>query len=275
MEQGEAAARFYGVAYGVAQIQQCPLAPVKFITTDHVPLHANTHGDHPLELLPHRGFLQLPEKILAVKHGVFDDLGAPGPVFPLWQRIQQGRVAQHQRGLIEAAGGLAPHGGIHHGQQRGGYLNIGNSPLIGGGGEACQIPHHAAAQRHEEIAAGEAAVAEEIQNLSVGGKIFLLFPVREQEMINLKSGIRQSFFGGSAVKGEHRVIRDHGGPAAKAQLRCHGPQPGQQTRLNDNVILAGGRDMDGGQRPSTSSFRFRPSSSRRTRPGRSLCTMAS
>lgn len=82
-------------------------------------------------------------------------------------------------------------------------------------GEACQIPHHAAAQRHEEIAAGEAAVAEKIQNLSVGGKIFLLFPVREQEMINLKSGIRQSFFGGSAVKGEHRVIRDHGGPAAR------------------------------------------------------------
>ena len=85
-------------------------------------------------------------------------------------------------------------------------------------------------------------------------------------------------FGHSYIGSEHLLLgllREGGGPAAKAQFRCHGPQPGQQTRLNDNVILAGGRDMDGGQRPSTSSFRFRPSSSRRTRPGRSLCTMAS
>ena len=177
--------------------------------------------------------------------------------------------------MVQIHRGLAPHRGIHHGQQRGGYLNIGNSPLIGGGGEACQIPHHAAAQRHEEIAAGEAAVAEEIQNLSVGGKIFLLFPVGEHKMLRLKSGVLQGSFCQSAVQGKHGVVGNDGGPAAKAQFHCHGPQPGQQTRLNDNVILAGGRDMDGGQRPSTSSFRFRPSSSRRTRPGRSLCTMAS
>ena len=177
--------------------------------------------------------------------------------------------------MIQIHGGLAPHGGIHHGQQRGGYLNIGNSPLIGGGGEASQIPYHAAAQRYEKIAAGEAAVTEKIQNLSVGRECFLLFPVREQKMIHLKSGVRQGFFGGSAVKPEHRVIRDHSGTAAKAQTCRYGPQPGQQTRFDGDVILAGGRDMDGGQRPSTSSFRFRPSSSRRTRPGRSLCTMAS
>ena len=48
VEQGEAAARFYGVAYGVAQIQQCPLAPVKFIALHHVPLGGHAHGEYVL-----------------------------------------------------------------------------------------------------------------------------------------------------------------------------------------------------------------------------------
>ena len=273
------------MADGVAQVQQGPLAAVKLVVFHHVPLHAHTGGNDGLKLLPDGGFRQLLEQFRTEQHGSLDDLGAARPVFGLRQGGQQGRVAQHQRGLVEAArlvfaavqvhGGLAAYGGIHHGQQGGGHLDIGHAPLVGGGGEARQIPHNAAAQSDDEVAPGETAVAEEVQCLTVGIQIFLLFSMGEYEVLHLKSGVLQGSFCQSAVQGKHGVVGNDGGPAAGEKLRRHEAQPGEKALLNGHVIAPGGGYMDGSQWPSTSSFRLRPSSSSWTRPGRSLRSMAS
>ena len=167
---------------------------------------------------------QFPEKAGIEQHGGLDDLGAAAAVFPLRQCRQQRRVAQHHGGLMKAAGlifavvkvhgGLAAHGGVHHGQQRGRYLNIGDAPLVGGGGEARKVPHHAAAQRDDDILTGEAAVTEKIQCAAVGCKGLMLFPVGKNEVLRLKTGVLQGLLSLLAVKGKHGVIGDERRPAS-------------------------------------------------------------
>ena len=154
---------------------------------------------------------------------------------------------------------------------------IANAPLIGGGGEARQIAHHAAAQRDEEIAAGEAAVAEEIQNLSVGGQIFLLSPRAGTGNDPLEIRRLSELFRRQRRKGRTRASSEMTATRRrKAQFRCHGPQPGQQTRLNDNVILAGGARYGWWSTAIHLLFPF-PALVQQTGQGRgrSLCTMAS
>lgn len=63
--------------------------------------------------------------------------------------------------------------------------------MVGGGGEASQIPHNAAAQSNDEVAPGETAVAEEVQGLTVGVQIFLLFPMGEHEALHLETSVSQ------------------------------------------------------------------------------------
>ncbi len=139
------------------------------------------------------------KQLRAEENRRLDDLGAACPVFGIRQGFQQRRVAQHQSGLVKAAGlilaavqihgGFTAYGGVHHGQQGGGDLNVSDAPLIGGGGETGQIPYNAAAQSDDEIAPGETAVAEKIQCLTVGVQIFMLLAVGEYETLYLKSGV--------------------------------------------------------------------------------------
>ena len=131
---------------------------------------------------------------------------------------RSGSVDSSAAGLIFAVvkvhGGLAGHGGVHPGQQRGRYLNIGDAPLVGGGGEARKVPHHAAAQRDDDILTGEAAVTEKIQCAAVGCKGLMLFPVGKNEVLRLKTGVLQGLLSLLAVKGKHGVIGDERRPAS-------------------------------------------------------------
>ena len=210
VQDGEIAARLYRVADGVAQIQQGALTAVEFIVLHHVPLHAHAGGNDRLKLLPDGGGFQLLKQLRAEQNRRFDDLGAACPVFGIRQGFQQRRVAQHQSGLVKAAGlilaavqihgGFTAYGGVHHGQQGGGDLNVSDAPLIGGGGETGQIPYNTAAQSDDEIAPGETAVAEKIQCLTVGVQIFMLLAVGEYETLYLKSGVCQGSLRQTAVQ---------------------------------------------------------------------------
>ena len=76
------------------------------------------------------------------------------------QGAQKFGVNDHYPGLVKGAqevfpfgqvdGGLAPDGGVHHGQQGGGHLDEGQPPHPDGGQKAGEVPHYAPAQRHDE-----------------------------------------------------------------------------------------------------------------------------
>jgi hypothetical protein len=84
-------------------------------------------------------------------------------------------------GLVERAdhvlaqrvvdGGLATHGRVHLGQQRGGHLHKGHAAHVGGSGKAGHVAHHAAAQRKEHglavAAGGQQVVEDQVQRSPV------------------------------------------------------------------------------------------------------------
>ena len=161
---------------------------------------------------------------------------------------------------VQIDGCLAAHGGIHHGQQRSGDLNKAHAPEIGRGGKARQIARHAAAQRNDQVAAGEAPAAQGVEQRTVGGKAFLLFSVGKNETLHSKASFPQGSLRLRAIKGKDPVVRHQHGGAWPHALGRKSPQPGQKPPLHQDLIAAGGGNVNADQWPSTSSFRRRPSS---------------
>ena len=159
-----AADTFDSVTEGVSQIQKLAAAAVKLVGIDGVALHLHAAGDDLFQLLFNRGLAQRGEESGIAQETVLDDLGAAVAKDGIGQRGEGIGVAPHQRRLVERAhqifahgqvhGGLAAYGGVHRGQKGGGNLDIADAALIGGGGKACQITHHTAAQRRQKVAAG-------------------------------------------------------------------------------------------------------------------------
>ena len=236
-------------------------------------------------LLLRRCFHQIIEKWSIVQQTVFDDLRAAAAVFPLRQRVQYVAVADHERrlpegpGLIFAAvevdGGLAADGRIDHGQQRRWQLDEADATQIRCGGEARQIPHHATAERDDNVRPRDAVFTQKVQDLSVDRQIFRAFAVRKYEGDDAEACPLQRGGGSLAIEGEDTVVRDD-----RRRLCVHDPGSErakfvQQAVPDQYVIFPRGGDVNGVQCPSTSSLRRRPSSSRAVRPGKSFCSIAS
>ena len=286
MGDGVGADLLHGVAQGVAQVQKSPAAPVKFVRRHGVPLQGNAPGDDRLPLLPYRGLLQGGKEPFIEKDAILDDLGAAAAVLPLRQGREQRRVTEDQGRLVEAArlilprgevdAGLSTHGGVHRGQKARGHLAECHAPLIGGGGKAREIPGDAASQGYQDVASGQAAAPQEVQERGIGREVFGRLPRREGEGNGAEARFLQRGCQPGAVEGKDGLIRRHGGGGGVRQdppeLR---PGPVQQVRPDENVIVPGGGHGNALHLPSTSSFRFRPSSRRRTRVSQSFSAMAS
>ena len=93
--QGELAGGLHGVAQGVAQIQKLSGTPVKLVGLHKAALAVDAGGHHLVE-----GQLQ---QVPALQNGVFQHLGTAVLEQLLGERVQQGRVADHQLGLVEGA----------------------------------------------------------------------------------------------------------------------------------------------------------------------------
>ena len=260
----------------MAQVQKGPAAPVELVRRHGVPLQGHAAGDDGCQLVPDRRLLQGGEESLVKEHTVLDDLGTAAPVLPLRKGREQRRVAEHQGGLVEAArlvfprgevdAGLAAHGGIHRRQEAGGHLAEGHAPLIGGGGEAREIPGDAAPQGNQNIAPAEAVPAQKVQERGVGREVFGPLPRREGEGDRAEARRLQRRRKARPIEGGDGLIRrDGGGPGAGEDRPELFPGPVQEARLDQNVVAPGGGDADACHRPSTSSLRRRPSSRSRTR----------
>ena len=170
-----------------------------------------------LVLLAHRRLVKLFKKRGASQHRILDDLGAAAAVLLLGQCFERVGVADHNAGLIEAArlilargqidGRLAADGRIHRGQQRRRDLGKAHTALIGRRGKARKIAHHAAAERHDHIAAAEAVLAEEMQHICIGRKIFALLARWEGKGMDAVARLFKCPDRPLAVERENRLVR--------------------------------------------------------------------
>ncbi len=147
-----------GVAQGVAEVQDHPQSGVQLVLRDYFSLDI-TAGIQNVFNVRHElgaggaGSEEL-EEAGVPDAAVLDHLRHAVHEHGQGQGVQRVRVHEHQPGLVEGPGQvlavlqvhrhLAAHAAVHLGQQGGGDLDKGHPPEDGGGGEARQIPHHAA-----------------------------------------------------------------------------------------------------------------------------------
>ena len=97
------AALLNGMADGMPQIEQLPLAPILFVPDDNIAFNAHAAGNHRFALLIDR-FLQGIKEFFITQDAVFDGLGTAVPKDAVRQGVQCAAVAQHQRRLMKCAG---------------------------------------------------------------------------------------------------------------------------------------------------------------------------
>ena len=148
------------------------------------------------------------------------------------------------------------------------------SRLIGGRGKAGEIPGHPAAQRHQNVAAGQAVFREETQKAPIVLQAFGALPRFDHIGDNLQARGLQGASYPLSVEGKDVFPGD--------QSRCLRLSDSadllagvvQQAPLDQHPIVPARRDRNPNHVPSTSSFRRFPSSNSRTSLSRSSATMA-
>ena len=156
-----------GVADGVAEVQRHPQAGVPLVLKHYLPLQIAAGADHLLNVIHYAGpaaaAVQQLKELPVPDAAVFDHLGHAVGEGAVAEGVETVRIDQHPLGLPEGPGQifsglkvdghLAPHGGVHLGQQSGGDLDEVHPPEEGGGGKARQVAHHAAAQGCHPVSA--------------------------------------------------------------------------------------------------------------------------
>ena len=185
---------FERVAERMAEIQDHAFAGVVLVVLDDDPLDVHTFIEHPLEIGVIGRETALRERIEqapAADAAVFDDLAHAVGKIARRQRPERVGVDKHQPRLMERPhqifalrqvdARLAAHRGIHLRQQRGGDLDKAHPAQERRGGKARHIPHDAAAQRHEEVGAGEAVLRQRRVDLLDHGEPLRRLARRERE----------------------------------------------------------------------------------------------
>ena len=248
MGQGEARALFHRVAEGVPQVQELALPIVHFVPRHIVPLDGNAPGDH----LLHPGFpsagAQGREQRRVAQHAVFQHFRQAIPLEFSGQIPDHVGVAEHDFGLVKGPGHvfarpqihrrLAAHGGIHGGQQGGGYLDEAGAPAVYRRGKARQIPRHAAAQGHHQIGTGQLNLAQPFQRVAEGVHGFVLLPVGKGPNLRRKPGGGQAVHHRFAVQNPHGVVGDDRRFAGLHHLGDFLPGSRHQPRADQHVVAA-------------------------------------
>ena len=273
MGQGEPAVSLHGMTKSVAQIELHPAAGVFFIFHDHIPFQCHTPGNDSFPVKVQAGSFQLGEQFRVIQYAVFDDLCTAVPENVLRKGVQGVQIAQDQTGLVECPcqiltggkvdGSFSTHGGINRCQQGGGNLNEPDAPEVAGGGETRQITHHTAAQGDDQVAPAETGLGQGIQQLQKGFSVFAFLSGGEYKGGDGISRRFQAGFGSAAIQGIDQSVADQEDLLHFPQVPDGFTKGGQQSVTNADVVGPGGGHGNGFH-PSTSSFRFFPSSSNST-----------
>ena len=240
-----------GVAQGVAEVEQHPRPGVPLVPLHNSPFNITAGIQNVFDLLHQRspggpGGQEVEEGGVfdaAVLHHLRHAVGKDG----VGQGVQGLRVHKHQPGLPEGPGQvlavgqvhghLPSHGGVHLGQQGGGDLDKVHPPEHRGGGEARQVPHHAAPQGGHRVGAGEAKGHHLLPQLGQPGGALGLLPGGEDQGLRPEAGGGQAGPHPVQVQGGHMVVGDQEDPLRMGQSGPEErPGPGKQAPVNQNVI---------------------------------------
>ena len=243
------------MAQGVAEVEELALAALKFVLVDHggLDLHVPAHHavNAAVDILGHEKVVEVPVRDQAVLHRLGYAVGEG----VLRQGFKCVCVADNHRGLVEGPrqifprgqvdGGLAAHGGVRRGQEGGGHLDVVDSPLVGGGGEARHVAHNAAAQSNHEVGAGQLIFRQEFQHTAIGLQILALLPGGE----GVEAYLEPRFLEGAAHNGGvelfHRGIGDNGAGPGLGHSRDQLPGPFQKAGSDVDGIGRGRIDSNG------------------------------
>ena len=234
---------FHRVAQGVAKVEDHAQAGVVLVLLHHGGLGPQAmvqDGVHVLhEGLPAPGgaVLQEGKEGLVPDAAVLDHLPQAVPPDLIAEGAQGVRVQDHQPGLIESPhqvfalgqvhGHLAPHGGIHLGQQGGGHLHKGHAPQKGSRRQPGQVAHDPAAQGDYRVPAGEPRLAQEVIDLAQGGQGFGGFPGGEGEGGAGQARALEALLQPAQVQRAHLIVGDNGAAAGAQGLHHQRPGPVQ------------------------------------------------
>ncbi len=161
--------------------------------------------------------LQPGEEIGVPEHPVLDDLPDARRELPIREGIEGIRVRDDAGRLVKGAdhvlaqgvvdAGLAAHGRVHLGEQRGGHLNMRHAPLITGGGEACHVSDDAAAEGYHRRVAGEARPDQRVQDAGNLLEGLVLLAVRQHQRVDVVPAERLPE--AREIKRRHRLVTDH------------------------------------------------------------------
>ena len=240
MEELPSRTAFNGVADGVPEIQYAAQPLLRGVLLHHPRLDGQRAGDDLRQIRRQVGaVLDQRQQRRIAGHGHLHTLGQSRGHLPRRQRTEGIRVDQHGTGLVERThdvlhavhvdGGLAADRGVHLGQQCGGQVVEIHAPHVGGGGEARQIPRHAAAHGGHAVAAIHAQGQHLPQEALVIVHIFAVLSGGEGADAGLTARARHR----PGVLLRHAAVSHHQYPPRQRQVL---PRPGQCACLQQDGI---------------------------------------
>ena len=189
--------RLEGVAEGVAEIQDAPHAAVARVAATDGSLEVRRVADKRRRGC-HVGQRRVPGDSgegVATQQLTFEELEAAAEPLVVRQRVEKRRMDAHRHRRIEEAhlvlytlqvdGRLATHGGIDHGQQRGGNVDVAYATLVAGGDETAEVADTAATQVDDDAVGVGTAVQQRRPHLLGNGETLRLLADRQLDELGL------------------------------------------------------------------------------------------
>lgn len=205
-----------GVSDGMAEVEERAHAALEFVLRDDVALDPDAGRDDVRQDVFGDGAFEHREKAVGPEGRVLDDFGPAAGHFGFGQRLEAGRVADHEHGLMKGAhevfaaleidGGFAADARIDHREERRRDLDKGDAAQVKGSGKPGQVSRHAAAQGDDRVGAGEAQGGEMIEKRKEHRGILGGFARLEGPGGRLESGFGKARGDGVAVYRHHVAV---------------------------------------------------------------------
>ena len=140
---------------------------------------------------------------------------------------------------------LAADGGIHHGQQGGGYLHEVDAAHVGCSAKARQVAHHAAAAGHHEVVAAKAVLGQHLPDLCRHGDVLGGLSRRDEQVVDLVAGFLQAALDQLGVGGAHVLVADDHGLVEVLELAHDGAEHPHAAPAHADLVAAAVGKADG------------------------------
>ena len=140
---------------------------------------------------------------------------------------------------------LTAHGGVHHGQKRGGHLNHGNASQPGRGRETGQVRRRSATESDDEPVTAQAEGAEPLPQVLQDARLLGLLAVGNLEPQDAQTLGGQRCLGSGGAVGQRLGVDDGDASRTRPRSVLHAAgQLGQEPMTDEHVIRALAGDAD-------------------------------